>query len=855
MPKAVRLLPTITPDHYYLAITTNPAEPRYTVREQVKFRLHQECERLVFHAVGLEITKAAVDGQAAAGWEMDEARETVAFRLRKPVAAGEHTLEVEFSGTLNETLHGFYRSPYQRGGETAWLAMTQFEAVHAREAFICIDEPAAKAVFELEMTIPEQLTAISNNDVASERVADGRKIVRFSPTPKMSTYLVAYLVGEFESIEAQTAGGVTVRVQAVPGRINQGDFALDVGRRSLDFFADYFGLPYPLPKLDMVAVPEFGAGAMENWGAVTYRETDLLLDPAKGSLVHRQRVAETVAHELAHQWFGNLVTMTWWNDLWLNEGFATWCADLARDQMYPEWQIWQQFVSTTLDHALQEDSLANTHAIEVEVDDPREIDQIFDAVSYQKGASVVRMLHDFLGDEAFRTGLGAYLKRRQYGNATTVDLWHDLEEASGQPVKKLMAAWTKQAGYPLVALANGRVTQRRFYRSAAEAARAHDDMVWPLPFSAVTPDRPATKPVLLEAAESAAPLEILDAKWVKPNAGQVGVYRTWYTHGMIEALREPLASGTLPVVDRFGVVSDVFATTEAGLTDAVTALELLAALRSETSYVVWDSLSGGLARLLSMVVDDERLMERLEGFGRWLVEPNRQRLGWQQRPGESLFDTMMRPVVLSQAIRFGDTATIEMGWKLFNEYLETGAIDPDLRAAVLYAVARQGDAKDFEAITERYRQESSPQAKLNMLVALGHFRKPELIQRYLEYGLSPEVRKQDTFYVFAQAFRNRQGRQRAWEFMQEHWQLLLERYGRGGHMLEHFPALAGMAFARREMAKEVEGFFMAHPHPSLKRPVAQALEEINLKADWFARDQTKLEEFLAKWEPGDSANR
>jgi puromycin-sensitive aminopeptidase len=842
------LLEKIVPENYRLNLDVDMEQFRYRALEEISFELKQPSRELTFHGAGLKVTLAELEGQKASV-SVNEGDQTVTFAFGEEVPAGQQTLSVAFTGEIRESLHGFYRSKYEHEGNEKWLVTTQLEAIHAREAFVCIDEPAAKAVFELSLTVPDQLVAIANTNVVGEQPAgQGLKKVQFAPTPKMSTYLVAFMVGEFEHAEETTPEGVTVRVYATPGKTGQLAFALDVAVRTLSFFDKYFGIPYPLPKLDMIAVPDFAAGAMENWGAVTYRETALLIDPAQTGLAAKQRVAEVVAHELAHQWFGNLVTMAWWDDLWLNEGFATWVAALARDHLFPEWQVWTQFIEEEFAQALEMDSLANTHPIQVPVDDPRGLDEIFDAISYAKGASVINMLHHYLGAEDFKRGLHDYLEKHSFGNSVTHDLWSALGAASGKPVDKVMSAWTGQPGYPVLAFEDGNVIQRRFYASPREAEKAKlaKGLTWPVPFGALLAGGTETEPALVEVETEELPDEVMASDWFKPNPGQTGVYRSQYTEPMIEALTKPLHTGTLSPVDRFGVVDDVFATTEAGLTDSMVALKLVEAMRDETDYVVWGGVTGGFGSLES-IVEDEPLRESLDKFGRWLVQPNVERLGWQPKPGENAFDTLMRPLVLSQAVRFDDEAVTKEARKRFRGYLEGEAVDPDLRSAILYSAARHGDTDDFEAILERYRKEQIPQVKMSLLGTLCRFRKPKLIDRFLELGLSDDVRSQDIYIVLAWGFRNREGRAKTWQWLKDNWKLFEKRYGAGGHMLERFPLYAGSGFATHAMAAEIKEFFGAHPMPATKRPTAQAVEGVELKADWYSRDKLKIKNFVDDW--------
>jgi puromycin-sensitive aminopeptidase len=848
MAKVARLLEKIKPERYGLDIDLDMKDFSFAVCEFIDFELTRASHTLVLHAVRLEVIHVILDGRSSpVKVEMSAEDETVSLEFAEEVASGRHTISLKARGTLNESLRGFYRSTYTHGGREHSLATTQFEAVHAREAFVCVDEPSAKAVFELSMTVPEGTTAISNTNATEvEPAGKGRKRVSFEPTPKMSTYLLAYLVGEFEYLEKTTPEGVRVRVYATPGKKNQLDFALETAVRTLSFFTDYFGIPYPLRKMDMIAVPDFAAGAMENWGAVTYRETALLLDPEKTSLSHKQRVVEVVAHELAHQWFGNLVTMAWWDDIWLNEGFATWVEVLAMDHLFPEWSPWEEFAATNVAYAMELDGLANTHPIQVPVDDPRSLDEIFDAISYSKGASIIDMLHHYLGAEVFKKGLQTYLNRHKFGNTVTHDLWKALGEASGKPVDEVMSAWTSRPGYPIVSFEDGQITQRRFYSSPREAKKAGNVVTdWPIPFGVVLPDGKET-PQMLVTGPTDLPDVAMAADWFKPNPDQTAFFRTQYTGPMIEALSGPLQEKHVAPKDRFGIVNDVFAGTEAGHTDSVSALKLVASLRDETDYVVWNALSGGLAGLIA-VVEDDAIRAQFDAFGLWMVQTNVKRLGWTARPKEVPFDTLMRPLVLQLAVRFDDKKVTAKALNQFQEYMNGTELDPDLRGVALYAAARNGSQAEYDAILARYRVEASPQVKMTLLASLGRFRDITIIEQFLQLGISDDVRPQDLFMVLAWGFRSREGRFATWNFMKQHWGLFLKRYGAGGHMLERFPIYAADGFATQEMADEIKAFFAAHPHPAITRPSAQAVESVGIKADWFKRDGAGMAEYLSEW--------
>ncbi|HIN06289.1 MAG TPA: M1 family peptidase, partial [Dehalococcoidia bacterium] len=497
-PDAYILPQTVKPIKYALKMQPNMEEFTFTGEESISIEVIQATSQIVLNATELDVQSAALTTGGvtsdAKNISYESAKETVTLEFGQQINPGTGTLTLAFTGVLNDKLRGFYRSQYTReDGKEMTLATTQFEATDARRAFPCWDEPAHKASFDLTLVIPSDLVAVSNNPVIEESAAGpGLKTLRFAETPIMSTYLLAFMIGDLTSIESQytgPSGSTKVAVWTTRGKEEQGRFALDTSVRMLSFFNDYFGIPYPLVKLDHIAIPDFAAGAMENWGAITYRETALLVDPENSSAGTRQRVAEVVAHEMAHMWFGDLVTMQWWDDLWLNESFASWMGNKAVDWAFPEWEMWTQFVNMDTNRALSLDGLKNSHPIEQEVNDPAEIGQLFDAISYSKGASVIRMLEQFLGPDTFQKGLQVYLSKNQYSNAKTEDLWTALETASGQPVTSIMDSWTKQMGYPVLQVETSGspekpelvLTQERFVYDRLLGESDPEPEVWRVP--------------------------------------------------------------------------------------------------------------------------------------------------------------------------------------------------------------------------------------------------------------------------------------------------------------------------------------------------------------------------------------
>lgn len=835
------LLDDIEPIQYRLELQPDLANFTFVGQEEITFRLEKPCRELVFHADGLKISQVKLDdGVVASKTRYDKSTQTVIFEFTDDITAGEHKLRLEFTGELKDSLHGFYRSTYEHNGTTKHLATTQFEPTYAREAFICIDEPAAKAVFEVSLAIDKQLTAISNTNIVNETIDGQIKTCHFTPTPKMSTYLLAFMVGEFERITAKTRRGIEVGVCVTPGKLHQTEFALATGRDVLDFYEDYFGIPYPLPKLDMIAIPNFGSGAMENWGAVTYRETAILIDPEHSALATKQWAAMVIAHELAHQWFGNLVTMKWWTDLWLNEGFASWIEYLAIDHLFPQWQMWDQFVSNEYQSARQLDCLTNTHSIEVTVNNPGEINEIFDAISYQKGAAIIRMLHEFLGKDDFQRGLQNYLKKFSYSNAVTLDLWQTLEESSGKPVTKMMSTWTKQAGYPLVSIVReGKVNQRQFLTDPTRQPAT--TTVWPIPFQ-ITTETGTRNLGIVE--QSKTQLKIDQTAWIKPNSNQAGFFITNYSRELLADLTAPIKLQQLKSIDRMGIIADITLLNEAGLLAADVILEFLANLKAETSYIVWVEILQTLNNLLH-ITEDKKTYLQLKHYGRELLAEIKNKLGQTARPNEHYFDSLLRPIILSNLGKLGDKATIDYARNLLIKHEKGHPIEPNLRAFVYVTVACNGDANDYGRLEKLFSESDLQEEQRRLFAGLSAFEQPDLIKRSLELAMSPSVRSQDSLLYLRHMLANRYGRDQSWLFIQDNWSIFIKRYS-GEHMLTHLVAGLGQAFITKEKAEQIRDFFADHMVAGIERSVAQAIERILIVDAWRQRDASPIENYLKR---------
>ena len=865
------VLPTnVKPAKYRMTLQPDLGTFTFTGEQTIDVEILLPTARVALNAAELEISDVTLrrNGTSipAQSVSLDEATETATLDFGRTLAQGPAQLDMKFTGVLNDRLVGFYRSEYQdTEGQTRYLATTQFEATDARRAFPCWDEPAQKAVFDVTLVFDDSLQAVSNTPVVEESSPmPGLRSVRFGETPVMSTYLLAFVVGDLVSVHEDAAEGTTVGVWTTRGKENQAGFALDTSVKLLGYFNDYFGIPYPLPKLDHIAIPDFAAGAMENWGCVTYRETALLVDPANSSAGTRQRVAEVVAHEMAHMWFGDLVTMEWWDDLWLNESFASWMGTKAVDWLFPDWEMWTQFVNMDTNRALSLDGLKNSHPIEQEVKNPAEVSQLFDAISYSKGGSVLRMLEHFLTPDVFQQGLYRYLKANEYGNARTQDLWAALEEESGLPVTDIMDSWVKQTGYPVVQVEGERsgddvqlsLSQERFFydrpepvegggaspvlRQAEDDGNAQDDGdgggLWRVPVTVSGPGA-VTASTVMESRE--AQLAIPTDDWFKVNAGQTGFFRVNYTGEDWQRLAPAISAGSLPATDRLGIQNDAYALSRAGLLPVTQFLELAGSYAGETDASVWSDLASNL-RDIEQLISGEPVHPAYQSFGRELFSPAARRAGWTPRSDDGHLDSLLRSTVLGQAGSYGDEETLTQASDLFRQYLENPeAVHPDLRGIVFSLAAQAGDATTYDQLWQLEERTGLQEEKVRLLLAMSRFQDVGLLNETLASSLGTRVRSQDTITVVAGVAANPIGREPAWEFVKGNWAEFDRRYGGGGFGLMRLVSIVN-SFTTEEQKADVENFFAGNPAPAAERTIRQALERMRLNIRWLEQNRPAL---------------
>ncbi|XP_069697519.1 puromycin-sensitive aminopeptidase isoform X2 [Periplaneta americana] len=855
-----RLPKTVIPKHYDLQLKPDLKTFIFEGQETVKIEVKQPTDKIILNSLDLNIKSAKyilLNGNSIQplSSNISVEDETLTLSFGEIIPVGEGYLELHFTGELNDKMKGFYRSKYvSQDGEERYAGVTQFEATDARRCFPCWDEPAIKATFDITLIVPESKVALSNMPAVSEDIEaeTGLRVVKFDTTPIMSTYLVAVVVGEYDYVEDKSHDGVLVRVYTPVGKREQGRFALYVATKVLPYYKDYFQIAYPLPKIDLIAIADFSAGAMENWGLVTYRETCLLVDPENTSAVRKQWIALVVGHELAHQWFGNLVTMEWWTHLWLNEGYASFVEFLCVAHLFPEYDIWTQFVTDTYIRALELDCLKNSHPIEVPVGHPSEIDEIFDDISYNKGASVIRMLHKYIGDEDFRKGMNLYLTRHQYRNTFTEDLWSALEEASNKPVGAVMSTWTKQMGFPVVKVTNEQmgndrklvITQEKF---CADGSSNSNGCLWMIPVMISTSEKPGEvvhHTVLQTHSVEVILKNVASHEWVKVNPGTVGYYRTQYPPDMLAQFVDAIRDKTLPPLDRLGLLDDLFAMVQAGHTPTVEVLKLMKAFSNEDNYTVWSSISNCLSKL-SILLSHTEYEDLFKAYGRQLMQGVAARLGWDPQANESHLDTLLRSLVISRLGWFGDEAIVAEAQKRFEDHVSGKALLPaDLRSPVYKAVLSVGDESTYNTMLKLYREADLHEEKDRISRALGAIGDVTILKKVLQFAMSDEVRSQDTVFVIISVAMTKRGRELAWSFFKENWQELMNRY-QGGFLLARLVKYTTENFASEEHATEVEAFFRDHYSPGTERTVQQSCETIRLNAAWLQRDRENIHKYLS----------
>jgi aminopeptidase N/puromycin-sensitive aminopeptidase len=841
--RAERLSHDVIPAHYTLTLTPDLKAATFNGVEQIDVQATIPVHAITLNSADIQIQSASVEAagkKQTASVSFDPAREQVTLSLPQEIPAGQALIRIHYTGILNDKLRGFYLSKTKRRN----YAVTQFESTDARRAFPSFDEPAFKATFDITLVVDKGDTAISNGPIIGDTPGPGPDMhtLHFLTTPRMSTYLVAFLVGDFQC----TAGeqdGVAIRVCATPDKVSLTPFGLDVAKYVLHYYDNYFGIPYPLKKLDLIGLPDFEAGAMENFGAITYRETDLLIDPRTASIGSKKEVAEVIAHEMAHQWFGDLVTMQWWNNVWLNEGFATWMENKPVAAMHPEWHIDQDVVEQ-LDGTLNLDAQPTTRTIRAKADTREEIEQMFDGISYGKASDVLLMVENYLGEETFRKGVHAYLSAHLYGNATAEDFWSAQTETSHKPVDKIMDSLVAQPGVPLLTFSEpsgGRVSvaQRRFFLSPS--INADPNQKWTLPVCFKSASSTPECDVLTPTATS---LKAPSSALFFANAAGEGYYRSRYPADVYANIVAHVETDLTPT-ERISLLGDEWAQVRANTASVGDYLDLAAASKTDPNAAVINAGFGALDAVFERIATTQKERDALAAWVRRTYAPEYAKLP-PPAADDSANTRELRAHLFAILGELGkDPGVLAQAREISEKYIaDPASVDATLAQTALGIAARNGDEALFDKLQKVYETSTNPEIQIGALRLLAQFDNPALEERSLEYAVSGKVRNQDAaIQVAISMFMGGERRDRAWQFVQSNWNRIqgLLTPELGNVLVE-----STGSFCTEDASKQVQNFFSAHPVASADQGVKHAAERIQGCIELRSNQEPQLKTWLAE---------
>jgi aminopeptidase N len=820
--RAQRLPNTVLPQHYSLTLTPDLKAATFTGFESIDITLAEPTNTITLNAHDLtfqSVKISAQDKEQTACVSLDKEKEQATFTVHNQIPAGKATLKIEYSGILNSKLRGFYLSKTARRN----YAVSQFESTDARRAFPSFDEPAFKATFDISLVVDKGDTGISNGPIVSDKPAPaaGKHTLNFLTTPKMSTYLVAFLVGDFKCSSGEQ-DGVSIRTCSTPDKIALTSYGVDVAKYVLHYYNNYFGIPYPLKKLDLICLPDFEAGAMENFGAITYRETALLIDPKTASENAKREVALVIAHEMAHQWFGDLVTMQWWDNIWLNEGFATWMENKPVAAMHPEWNI-DQMVAGNMNNTINLDAQPTTRAIRARADTPEEIEQMFDGISYGKASDVLLSVENYVGPETFRKGVHAYLSAHLYGNATAENFWNAQTATSHKPVDKIMEGLIGQAGVPLLTFGQpsaGKisVSQRRFYLSPS--IESDPGQKWTLPVCFKTADNKQDCELLTPETTS---LNVPQSELFIANARGNGYYRTSYASADYSALASHLESSLTPS-ERISLIGDEWAQVRANKATVGDYLNLVSSVKTDPNADVISSALEGLSTIREHVAASDKEKDALEDWFRQNFAPEYAKLG-PPSPSDPPNKKQLRALLFAALGEAKDPQIIDQARQISAKYLANPhSVDPNLAQTALKITARNGEAELFDQFQKIYQTSTNPEIQSSALHLLAMFENPDLARRALEYAISNKVRNQDAAMQLAISLDSDKNRELAWKFIQDHWDEVKKEF-----TPEMGSILVGATstFCSEPDRDDVSQFFSTHRVPAADQTLKHSIERIN----------------------------
>ena len=835
------LLDNLKPENYNLNLTIDAEHAKFSGSVEIKAQLVDESSQIELHAKDLAIVAARINNVEASEIKQQEF-DTLVLTSKSSLPAGETSIVIDFTGEITDAMHGMYPCYFEHEGKRKKLIATQFESHHAREVFPCIDEPAAKATFDLTLVTEEDEAVLANMPIKQQGIESGRLITKFETTPRMSSYLLAFVTGEMNFKEARTKDGVLVRSWASAAQDPSWlDYSVQETVDLIEFYNDYFGVPYPLPKCDQVALPDFEVGAMENWGLVVYRETVLLSDPKNVSLSTQQLISLVVAHELSHQWFGNLVTMQWWDDLWLNESFANMTEYLAVNKLHPQWNMWEEFVAQDVISASNRDVYQNVQAVRVAVNNPDEIHTLFDpSIVYAKGGKLLKMLHDLIGEDAWRAGLKDYFDKNAYKNTTRDDLWEALSRHSEIDIPSLMNKWIEQSGQPLVTVHqqqnNLELSQQRFLLESNA-----DDTTWQIPLLAK--ELPLTFSGLHEE------LKLTDQEWVRLNTSGIGHYVVNYTTPEHKRwLAQQLSSSNVESTWKISRLNELIMLAKHGDTTIAEALEAISECTTEKRAMVWSMISGVLGSARQIIEDDVAAEKTVKELTYQLAKHNYEELGWDYPANEDSNLTHLRTITLGLMLSSENKEVIDQALTLYRAATDPEQLPAEVRSLLMGAAAKFGTSEEFNSLLARYKTTNSAEYKSDICAALCSTRDQEQIERLLEFILDTKtVRTQDTLRWYVYLLRNRYAKTKAWNWLLTHWDWVMEHFG-GSKSYDDFPRYSASFINTDEMfASYVEFFEDKKSDVALKRAITIGTEEIKARVAWRKRDLDAVTKWLKEY--------
>lgn len=838
MQTVTRLINQFIPDNYQLSLTLDRKGRKFNGIVTILGETQSNSSNITLHSKSLNIESVIFDGKKA---EFSYGDDDALIISHPDINKGKHIIVVAFTGKITDSMHGLYPCYYEHNGIKKELLATQFESHHAREVFPCIDEPEAKATFDVTLTTEQDVIVLGNMPIKTQKTETNSLVTTFGTTPLMSSYLLAWVVGELHKKTAYTKSGVEVNVWATPAQAaNNLDFALDIATRSIDFFDEYFDTPYPLPKCDHVALPDFSSGAMENWGLITYREIALLVDPVTTSISNKHYVATVIAHELSHQWFGNLVTMKWWNDLWLNESFATLVEYIAIDALEPSWNIWLDFASSESIAALRRDSLDGVQSVQTDVNHPDEIGTLFDgAIVYAKGARLLRMLQHYIGNDAFQAGLKKYFQDYAYKSTVATDLWQALTDSSNKDITSLMTSWISQPGFPVlhVSKQNNQILLSQ-ERLTCEFNKT-SDVLWPITLNSDC----SQMPELFGTRSLSVTVDITSS--ISFNVGNNAHFITHYSAELMERLINQLKRGELSPVDRLQLLNEQTILARAGIISSAELIPLLDAFKNETTEAVWNIISMTIGELKKFVENDSATESKLRSLAISLAQEQYKRLGWEMRPDEPETDSKLRGIVLSLMIYGQDLNTINSAINLYNS-TQIDNLNPELRALIIMTTVRHGGNDTIiDSLIETYKATDSPELKQDISIGLTSAKKHAIITVFLDMLKDTSaIRTQDTARWIIYLIRNKHARAQTWQWVRDNWDWIKETFG-GDKSYDDYPRYTASALSTKTQLEQYAHFFTPlRSDPTLSRAIDMGIVEIKNRVNSIEHDGPSVREAL-----------